>query len=69
MCKVTPRHEEEAYRLHKRLAGIVATDDIPAWLETPNGAFDGLKPLDVTERRHVDRRWNRMFYLEPGAAS
>ena len=47
----------------------VASDAIPAWLDTPNQAFDGLKPLEVIERGENDRLWNMIFYLESGVAS
>ena len=39
---------------------------IPQWLHTPNEAFDGLKPLEVIEREHIDRIWRMIFYLESG---
>ena len=52
-----------------RLAEVVTADEIPIWLDTPNPAFDGLKPLDVIERGEIDRLWNMIFYLESGVAS
>jgi hypothetical protein len=55
--------------LMARLAEVVADDEIPRWLDTPNPAFDGLKPLEVIERGEVDRLWNMIFYLESGVAS
>ena len=45
------------------------TEVIPQWLETPNQAFDGLKPLEVIERGQIDRLWRMLFYLESGVAS
>ena len=39
------------------------------WLDTPNDAFDGLKPLEIIERGEIDRLWNMIFYLESGRAS
>lgn len=53
----------------ERLAGVVKPEVIPEWLETPNPAFDGLKPLEVIERGEIDRLWNVIFYLESGVAS
>jgi hypothetical protein len=47
----------------------VAADASPAWLATPNEAFDGLKPLEVIERGEIDRLWNMIFHLESGVAS
>ena len=40
-----------------------------SWLDTPNDAFDGLKPLEVIERGEIDRLWNMIFYLESGVTS
>jgi hypothetical protein len=36
---------------------VVSAEAIPAWLDTPNSAFEGLKPLDVIERGEVDQLW------------
>ena len=44
------RRIKELDRFRDRLSEIVASDAIPAWLDTPNEAFDGLKPLEVIER-------------------
>ena len=56
-------------RFRDRLSEIVAADAIPAWLDTPNDAFDGLKPLEVLERGEIERLWNVIFYLEAGVAN
>jgi hypothetical protein len=56
-------------RLRDRLSEVVATDTISVWLDTPNQAFDGLKPLEVIERGEIDRLWNMIFHLESGVAS
>jgi transcriptional regulator with XRE-family HTH domain len=60
------RRIREIQRLQQRLAEVVQPEDIPGWLETPNDAFGGLKPLEVIERGEVDRLWNMIFYLESG---
>jgi hypothetical protein len=44
------RRIKELTRFRDRLAEVVAADAIPAWLDAPNEAFDGLKPLEVIER-------------------
>ena len=59
----------ETERFRERLAQVVKADAIPAWLETPNTAFDGLKPVEVIERGEIDRLWSMIFYLESGVAS
>ncbi len=63
------RRIRETERFQKRLAEVVPQEGIPIWLDTPNEAFDGLKPLEVIERGEIDRLWNMIFYLESGVAS
>jgi helix-turn-helix protein len=63
------RRIRELDRFRDRLSEVVAADAIPAWLDTANEAFDGLKPLEVIERGEIDRLWNMIFYLESGASS
>ena len=63
------RRIKELDRFRDRLSEVVSADAIPAWLDTPNEAFDGLKPLEVIERGEIDRLWNMIFYLESGVAS
>lgn len=59
----------ETERFRQRLAEIVKPEAIPVWLDTPNDAFNGLKPVEVIERGEIDRLWNMIFYLESGVAS
>jgi hypothetical protein len=63
------RRIRELERFRERLSEVVAADAIPGWLDAPNDAFDGLKPLEVIERGEIDRLWNMIFYLESGVAS
>jgi transcriptional regulator with XRE-family HTH domain len=63
------RKLREIERLRDRLAELVGAEAIPIWLDTPNQAFDGLKPLEVVERGEIDRLWQMIFYLESGVAS
>jgi DNA-binding transcriptional regulator YiaG len=53
-------------RLREALARVMSPDFIDEWMETPNHAFDGLKPLEVWERGEEDRIWGMIFYLESG---
>jgi transcriptional regulator with XRE-family HTH domain len=62
------RRIRETERFQAKLAEVVRSEDIPQWLDTPNDAFDGLKPLEVIERGEIDRLWNMIYYLESGAA-
>jgi DNA-binding transcriptional regulator YiaG len=63
------RRIRETERFRERLAQLVRPEEIPAWLDTPNDAFEGLKPLEVIERGEIDRLWDMIFYLESGVAS
>jgi hypothetical protein len=63
------RRIKEMERFQQRLAEVVSAEAIPEWLEKPNPAFGGLKPLEVIERGEIDRLWNMIFYLESGVAS
>jgi hypothetical protein len=63
------RRIKELDRFRDRLSEVVAAEAIPAWFDTPNEAFDGLKPLEVIERGEIDRLWSMIFYLESGVAS
>lgn len=63
------RRIRELERLRGRLAEVMEEDAIPNWLDTPNGAFDGLKPLEAIERGEIDRLWEMIYYLESGIAS
>jgi transcriptional regulator with XRE-family HTH domain len=63
------RRAAEMQRLINRLSALVDRKEIPTWLQTPNKAFDGLKPLEVIERGEMDRLWSMIFFLESGVAS
>jgi hypothetical protein len=60
------RHIRETERFLARLPEVVEPDVIPEWLDTPNDAFGGLKPLEVIERGEIDQLWNMICYLESG---
>jgi transcriptional regulator with XRE-family HTH domain len=63
------RRIKETQRFQDRLATLVQPTAIPGWLDTPNEAFDGLKPIEVIERGEIDRLWSMIYYLESGVAS
>jgi DNA-binding transcriptional regulator YiaG len=62
------RRLREIERFQARLAEVVKPEAMARWLEEPNPAFDGLKPLEVIERGEIDRLWQMIFYLESGVA-
>ena len=63
------RRMKELVQLQKRLARVVKTSAIAAWLEKPNQAFDGLTPIEVVERGEIDRLYEMIYFLESGTAS
>lgn len=59
----------EMQRLYQALARVIRSDAIADWLDAPNPAFAGLKPLEVIERGEIDRIWQMIFHLESGIPS
>jgi hypothetical protein len=56
----------EISRLRQALANVMNGDFVGEWLNAPNPAFEGLKPLEVIERGEVDRLWRMIYQLESG---
>lgn len=56
----------ELRRLEQALSLVKDPESIGDWLQTPNSAFEGLKPLEVIERGQIDRIWRMVFELESG---
>jgi DNA-binding transcriptional regulator YiaG len=59
----------ELRRLINALSEIIKEESIGTWLQTPNDAFDGLKPLEVIDRGENDRIWSMIYFLRSGAPS
>ncbi len=59
----------EIVRLYGALAKVMDPAFVGTWLETPNEAFDRLKPLEVIERGETDRIWRMIFLVESGVPS
>ena len=57
---------KELRRVIDALGEVIQKDAIGPWLEQPNGAFSGLKPIEVIERGEVDRIWQMIYYLRSG---
>jgi DNA-binding transcriptional regulator YiaG len=56
----------ELERLQHGLTRIMKADFVSEWLQTPNEAFDGLKPVEVIERGEIDRLWRMVYLVESG---
>lgn len=60
------RKVTEAARLKEALLHVVPAHAVARWLDTPNPAFDDLKPIELVERGHTDRLWRMIYELESG---
>jgi len=56
----------EIQRLQQALASVMKPEFVGTWLQTPNDAFGGLKPIEVIERGEIDRLWRMIHELESG---
>jgi len=56
----------EIERLRAALCGILREEFIGTWLDTPNPAFEGLRPVEVIERGEVDRIWRMVYEVGSG---
>ncbi len=63
------RQLNELKRVIDALAEVIQKEAIGPWLDQPNDAFDGLKPIEVIERGEVDRIWQMIFFLRSGVPS
>jgi DNA-binding transcriptional regulator YiaG len=59
----------ELKRLQEALSKVVEPNYVGEWLQAPNDAFEGLKPLEVIERGETDRIWRMLYQLESGIPS
>lgn len=56
----------EIERLRGALCTIMRDEFIGTWLDTPNPAFEGLKPVEVIERGEIDRIWRMVYEVGSG---
>lgn len=63
------RQLQELRRVVDALGQVIQREAIGPWLEQPNSAFEGLKPIEVIERGEVDRIWQMIYYLRSGVPS
>jgi len=65
---VVSRRRTELKRLTEALAEVIKRESLGKWLQTPNEAFDGLKPIEVIDRGEIDRLWSMIYFLRSGVA-
>ena len=63
---VVARRLIELKRLINALSEVMKQESIGTWVQTPNEAFDGLKPLEVIDRGEIDRLWSMIYDLRSG---
>lgn len=63
------RRLAELTRLTNALTEVMKEESLGTWLQTPNPAFDSLKPLEVIERGEGDRIWSMVYFLRSGVPS
>jgi DNA-binding transcriptional regulator YiaG len=66
---VVARRLIELLRLTNALSEVMKKESLGPWLQTPNDAFDGLKPLEVIDRGESDRLWSMIYFLRSGVPS
>jgi len=60
------RRLTELQRLMEALLEIIHEESLGTWLQIPNEAFDGLKPIEVIDRGESDRLWEMIYNLRSG---
>jgi hypothetical protein len=61
------RRLHELRRVVDALGEVMQPAFVGEWMQTPNDAFDGLKPLEVIERGETDRIWQMIYQLRSGS--
>jgi hypothetical protein len=67
--EVVARRLIELRRLTNALTEVIKKEALGKWLQTPNDAFGGLKPLEVIDRGESDRIWSMIYFLRSGVPS
>lgn len=67
--EVVARRLVEIRRLINGLSEVINKDAIGKWIQTPNDAFEGLKPIEVIDRGESDRIWSMIYFLRSGVPS
>lgn len=63
---MTAHHPAELESLINALSEVMKRESIGPWLQSPNQAFEGLKPLEVIDRGEIDRIWSMIYHLRSG---
>lgn len=63
------RRLTELQRLTNALTEVIKEESLGKWLQTPNDAFDGFKPLEIIDRGESDLIWSMIYFLRSGVPS
>jgi DNA-binding transcriptional regulator YiaG len=63
------RRLSELHRLTNALSEVIRKETLGKWLQTPNKAFNGLKPIEVIDRGECDQIWSMIYFLRSGVPS
>lgn len=63
------RRITEVERLRRALAKVVKADAIGDWMDRPNKAFGGRRPIQVIEDGEIDLLWAMIHDLQSGDIS
>lgn len=63
------RSLKELRRVVDALSEVIKQDAVGPWLNQPNDAFEGLKPIEMIERGEVDRIWEMIYFLRSGVSA
>ena len=66
LSESTRQRLTEIQRLQLALARVMQAEFVGTWLQTPNPAFEGFKPIEIVERGENDRLWRMIHRLEAG---
>ena len=66
LSDTTRQRLTEIQRLQLALARVMKSEFVGTWLQAPNPAFEGFKPIEIIERGEIDRLWRMIHRLEAG---
>lgn len=52
--------------IRTRLEGLIKSEFIDSWLNTPNTAFEDKKPIELIRTKEIDKLYKMLYVLESG---
>ncbi|MGA3068210.1 MAG: MbcA/ParS/Xre antitoxin family protein [Tepidisphaeraceae bacterium] len=63
---VRPRVTMRELKLARALRGVMEPEALVKWLDKPNPAFDGQRPIELIKRGETRRLWQMVYELRSG---